>query len=270
MSTPSLVPVAIVLVPLIGVAPILLSGSRRNLREAWTFLAVLLTLGLTAWAATATLDGVVYETALGELVQGVPLAFRVDAMGALFALLASFLWLVTSVYSVGYVRGLDEDHQTRYFAAFAASIATTMGVAIAANLLTLFVFYELLTLATYPLVTHHEDAEARRAGRKYLAYTLSGGVAILAGIVIVYGETGSVDFVAGGVPGLESDPVLATVAYALLMVGFGVKAAIVHRRDLLVGEVGELLDLLAALVHAQLVESGNVRSHGGVFHGCDA
>ena len=227
MTTPSPLPVSIVLVPLVAVVPILLSGSRPNLREAWTVLAGLLTLGLTAWAATATIDGVVYETTLGEIVRGTPLAFRVDAMGGLFALLASFLWVVASVYSVGYVRGLGEDHQARYFAAFAASIATTMGVALAANLLTLFVFYELLTLATYPLVTHHGDAEARRAGRKYLAYTLSGGVAILAGIVLVSAETGSVDFVGGGLAGLESDPLVATVAYALLVVGFGVKAAVV-------------------------------------------
>jgi NADH-quinone oxidoreductase subunit L/multicomponent Na+:H+ antiporter subunit D len=227
VSTPSILPVAIVLVPLVAVGPILASGSRPTVREAWTFVAALVTLGLAGWVATGTLDGVVYETGLGPLVQGTPLAFRADAMGALFALLASFLWLVASVYSVGYVRALEEHDQTGYFAAFAASIATTMGVALAANLLTLFVFYELLTLATYPLVTHHEDAEARRSGRKYLAYTLSGGVAILAGIVLVYAETGTVDFVAGGLPGLAGAPLLAGVAYALLIVGFGVKAAIV-------------------------------------------
>ncbi|MFD1589426.1 proton-conducting transporter membrane subunit [Halorientalis brevis] len=208
-------------------APILASGSRPNRREAWTFLAAGLTLALAAQAAAATLDGVVYETTLGRLAVGAPLTFRVDALGALFALLASFLWLVASAYSVGYMRGLDEHDQTRYFAAFAASIGATMGVALAANLLTLFVFYELLTVATYPLVAHAETPEARRAGRRYLAYTLSGGVAILGGIVLVYAVTGSGEFVAGGLAGLASEPIVATVAYGLLVVGFGVKAAVV-------------------------------------------
>ena len=227
MSTSSLVPATVVLVPFVAVGPIVASRARPNLREGWTLGAAVVTFGLATWAARATLDGTVHRTVLGELVTGIPLSFRVDALGALFALLAGFLWVVTSVYSVGYVRALDEHHQTRYFAAFAASIGATMGVALAANLLTLFVFYELLTLATYPLVTHHGTAAARRAGRKYLAYTLGGGVSILAGVVLVYTSAGSVDFVAGGLSGLGSEPLVATVAYALLVVGFGVKAAVV-------------------------------------------
>ncbi|MEA5407778.1 proton-conducting transporter membrane subunit [Haloarculaceae archaeon H-GB2-1] len=194
MSTSSLVPVLLVGVPLSAVVPIGLSRARPNLREAWTFLASVSVLGLAVQATTTVLDGEVVEVGLGHVVTGVPFALRIDAFGALFALLAAVLWLVASVYSVGYVRELDERHQTRYFAAFAASIATTMGVALAANLLTLFVFYELLTLATYPLVTHYETATARRSGRTYLAYTLTGGVAILAGIALVYAVTGSVDF----------------------------------------------------------------------------
>ena len=227
MTTASSLPVLLVAAPLAAVVPILLTGAHPNRREAWTMLAALLTVGLAAVTASAAAEGVVHESVLGSLVVGVPLAFRADALGALFALLASVLWLAASVYSVGYMRGLDEHHQTRYFAAFAASVGTTMGVALSANLLTLFVFYELLTVATYPLVTHHETAEARRAGRTYLAFTLSGGVAILAGIVVLYAVTGSVAFVAGGVPGLGTEPVLAGVAYALLVVGFGVKAALV-------------------------------------------
>jgi NADH-quinone oxidoreductase subunit L/multicomponent Na+:H+ antiporter subunit D len=226
VSTPSPVPALTVLVPLVAVVPILASRSRPNLREGWTVAAAVLTLGTAARAAAAAGDGVVLETTLGAVVRGTPFAFRADALGALFGLLAAGLWLVASVYSVGYLRSLDERAQTRYFAAFAASVGATLGVAFAANLLTLFVFYELLTVATYPLVTHQETATARRAGRTYLAYTLGGGVAILAGIVLVHAATGSVDFVAGGLPGLAADPVVATVAYALLVVGFGVKAAV--------------------------------------------
>ncbi|MFC7044732.1 proton-conducting transporter membrane subunit [Halobacteriaceae archaeon GCM10025711] len=137
-------------------------------------------------------------TRLGAYLVDVPLAFRADALGVLFALLASALWLATSVYSVGYVRALDEHAQARYFAAFAASIAASLGVALAANLLTLFVAYELLTVATYPLVVHAETDEARRAGRTYLAYTFAGGVAVFAGIVLVAVVAGDVGFTPAG------------------------------------------------------------------------
>ncbi len=223
----SLLPVAVVAVPFAAVVPILASADRPRLREGWTLLAALLTLAGAGLAADAALAGAAPETALGSLVVGVPLALRVDAFGALFALLAATLWLLASVYSAGYVRVLDEDDAGRYFAAFAASVGAAMGVALAANLLTLFVFYEVLTVATYPLVTHYGTGEARAAGRTYLAYTLTGGVAILAGIVLVYAATGSTGFTPGGLAGLTADPLLATVAFALLVAGFGVKAALV-------------------------------------------
>jgi NADH-quinone oxidoreductase subunit L/multicomponent Na+:H+ antiporter subunit D len=166
-------------------------------------------------------------TSLGS-VAGVEFVFRADAAGLLFALLAATLWLVTSVYSIGYMRTLREESQTRYFAAFAASIAATMGVALSANLFTLFVFYELLTLATYPLVVHAGSETARNAGRTYVAYTLGGGVAVLAGVVLVAVLTGTVAFTPGGIAALATaDPTLARAAFALLVVGFGVKTAFV-------------------------------------------
>jgi NADH-quinone oxidoreductase subunit L/multicomponent Na+:H+ antiporter subunit D len=146
----------------------------------------------------------------------------------LFALLASFLWIPTSLYSIGYMRGLDEENQTRYFAAFAGSLSATMGIAFASNLVVLFVFYELLTVATYPLVAHDEDDEARAAGRKYLTYTFGGGVAVLAGTVLVYIAAGTVGFSAGGIEGLttETSTNVARLAFLLLAGGFSVKAAV--------------------------------------------
>ena len=146
------------------------------------------------------------------------------------AILASLLaipLIFTSFYSIGYMRGLDEHAQTRYFASFAASLAAAVGVAFAANLLTLFVFYELLTVATYPLVTHDETDEARAAGRKYLTYTFGGGVAVLAGTVLLFWATGTTAFTPGGIEALASaDPVVARAIFALLVTGFGVKAAL--------------------------------------------
>ncbi|MFC7226075.1 cation:proton antiporter [Salinirubellus salinus] len=219
----SLVPLLAVLVPALALPLILASGARPNLREAWTLLAGLGTLAVVAWLVRAP------ETHVTPLASfaGFDLALRADAAGLLFALLASTLWVATSVYSIGYMRGLREHDQTRYFAAFAASIAATMGVALAADLLTLFVFYELLTLATYPLVVHAGSEEARAAGRTYLAYTLGGGVLAFGGILLVGTVAGTLGFVPGGIAGLTSDPTLGRAAFALLAVGFGVKAAVV-------------------------------------------
>ena len=219
----SLVPLLAVLVPALALPLILASGARPNLREAWTLLAGVGTLAVVAWLVRAP------ETHVTPLASfaGFDLALRADAAGLLFALLASTLWVATSVYSIGYMRGLREHDQTRYFAAFAASIAATMGVALAGDLLTLFVFYELLTLATYPLVVHAGSEEARAAGRTYLAYTLGGGVLAFGGILLVGTLAGTLGFVPGGISGLTNDPTLGRAAFALLAVGFGVKAAVV-------------------------------------------
>jgi NADH-quinone oxidoreductase subunit L/multicomponent Na+:H+ antiporter subunit D len=223
----SLRPIAAVLVSAVAIAPILLSGARPNLREAWTVLAAVTKLGIVASMVPGVLAGQVYVTDLGAFVPGVSFSLRADPLGLLFGLLASLLWLVTSFYSVGYMRGLDEHDQTRYFAAFAGSVSAAVGVAFASNLLVLFVFYELLTVATYPLVAHDETDEARAAGRKYLAYTFGGGVAVLAGSVLVFWLTGTTAFAPGGLAELASaDPLFARLAFALLVAGFGVKAAL--------------------------------------------
>jgi NADH-quinone oxidoreductase subunit L/multicomponent Na+:H+ antiporter subunit D len=223
----SLRPLAAVLVSAVVIVPILLSHGRPNLREFWTVLAAVTKLGLVASMVPGVLAGRVYVTDLGTFVPGVQFALRADPLGLLFGLLAALLWLVTSFYSIGYMRGLNEFGQTRYFAAFAGSLSAAIGVAFAANLLVLFVFYELLTVATYPLVAHDETDEARAAGRKYLAYTFGGGVAVLAGVVLVFWLTGTTAFTPGGIAGLATaDPVFARAGFALLAAGFGVKAAL--------------------------------------------
>lgn len=153
-----------------------------------------------------------------------------DGLGLMFASLASFLWIITTVYSTGYMRGLKEHSQTRYFACFALVIGATMGVSVAANLLTLFVFYEILTVSTYPLVVHNQTEEAFRAGRKYLVYTLGGGAAVLVGMLALLGAGGgaAITFMPGGNQTVGSIPLeFARVAFVLLFVGFGVKAALV-------------------------------------------
>lgn len=220
-------PAVAVFVSLVAVVPILLSGKRPNVRESWTLLAAVVKFVVILSMVPGVLNGRTFVSDFGMFVAGVRFVLRADSLGMLFALLASLLWVATSFYSIGYMRGLGEHAQTRYFAAFAASVSAAIGVAFAGNLLVLFVFYELLTVATYPLVAHDETDEARAAGRKYLAYTFGGGVAVLVGTVLVFWVTGTASFEAGGIGALATaDPLVARVIFGLLIGGFGVKAAL--------------------------------------------
>jgi len=223
----SIKPLLAVLVSLAAVAPIAFSGSRPNRREGWTFGAGIIKLALILSMLPTVLAGGEIRYTVAELLPGLAIAFRVDGLGMLFALVASSLWLVTSAYSIGYMRGLKEHSQTRYFAFFAVALSATIGVAFAANLFTLYLFYEMLSLATYPLVTHHQDHEARLAGRRYLAYILGTSIAfVLPAMVIVYQQAGSLDFVRGGfLAGAGLSPALLGLLFFLFVFGFA-KAAI--------------------------------------------
>ena len=172
----SQLPLFACLASLLAVIPILLFRKTPNLLEAATIGAGALKLAIVLTMLPGILEGKVYEFTFFEAVKGVPLAFRVDSIGMLFALVASSLWILTSFYAIGYMRGAKEAGQTRFFCFFAISLSATLGVAFAANLFTLYVFYEMLSLATYPLVTHHQDKEARSGGRTYLTYLLSTSI----------------------------------------------------------------------------------------------
>jgi multicomponent Na+:H+ antiporter subunit D len=223
----SLRPGLAVAVSAAAAAAILRLDARPNVREAVTFLAALAKLALVASLLPSALGGTPRQTTLFELAPGVALALRADAVGTAFALVASTLWLVTSVYSVGYVRALREHAQTRYFACFALALSSAIGVALAANLLTLYLFYEALTLATYPLVVHKETEQAVAAGRKYLVYTLTAGVAILAASAGIYALTGTLELRPGGIlQGAGAGRPVLQLLFWLLIGGFAVKAAI--------------------------------------------
>ena len=234
--TPSWRPLAAVLISAVAIALIVASHRRPNVREAWSVLASVGKFAIVASMLPGVLDGTEYRWSLGmvpgldsEFVFGVEFALRADPLGMLFALLASFLWIFTAFYSAGYMRGLDEPNQTRFFASFAASLSAAIGIAFAENLVTIFVFYELLSVATYPLVAHDETDEARAAGRKYLAYTFfGGGFLVLAGtaLVFVLTEPSTTTFGATAADLAEADPALARAAFGLLAAGFGVKAGL--------------------------------------------
>lgn len=188
-----------ILASVLAVPLIVLLGRKPNYREAVTLIAGMVKLGLVISMVPLVMDGKVIEYTLFEVLPSVPIKFRVDGLGLLFALVASSLWIVTSCYSIGYMRPMKEHSQTRYYSFFAISLAATLGVAFAGNLLTLYLFYELLSMATYPLVTHHNDKEARGGGRKYLVYLLGTSVGFaLPAMLYSYSLTGNLDFGTGG------------------------------------------------------------------------
>lgn len=215
----SVTPLLAVCAPLAAVPGIVLAGERSpNRREAWTFLGAATAFLLVLSMLPAALSGTRVEYVVANVLPGAPLAFSVDGPGLLFALTASFLWIVTSMYSVGYMRGLSEHAQTRYFAFFAVSVSAALGVALSANLFTLYLFYEILSFATYPLVAHHQDAEAVSSGRKYLGYIVGGSIAlVLPAMIAVAALSGTLAFTPGGVlPASVGAPVagLLLVAFA--------------------------------------------------------
>jgi len=220
--TPSLMPLAAILISMLGTIPIMLSDRRPNLRESCTLLIAVGKFLLIASMLPSVLAGGGFTWTLLEVIPGVPIALRVDPMGMYFALVASFLWICTSVYSIGYMRELKEHAQTRYFASFALAISATIGVAFSANLLTLYLFYEVLSLSTYPLVTHNQNAEARKSGRKYLTYLLGSSIAFaLPAIVITYTLAGTLDFTPGGIlAGSGASPQLLALLLVLFLYGF--------------------------------------------------
>src|SRR6266704_1112827 len=213
------IPLLAVLVSALGALLIACTGERRaNLREFWSVAAGVAMFALVASMIPRVLAGRTPECVLFRILPGVDIAFRTDGFGLLFGLGASLLWIATSFYSIGYMRSLREHAQTRYFACFALSLSATMGVAFSANLFTLFLFYEALTLATYPLVGHKETAEARAGARKYIIYLLGAAkLFLVAALILTYNAAGTLEFRKGGIlPASEvaAEPTLLFVVFA--------------------------------------------------------
>ena len=220
-----------VFLPFAGAAVISLTGANPNVREAVTLITAVILFALVASIYPIVAAGGTPSVVLIEMLPGLSIAFVVEPLGMIFAGIASFLWIVTSIYSIGYMRGHDEANQTRFYAYFAIALGATMGVAFAGNMLTLFIFYEVLTLSTFPLVTHHGTEEAKRAGRVYLGILLGTSIAfLLFAIVWTWTITGTLDFTQGGI--LEGRASSLVVGILLALYTFGIaKAALMpfHR-----------------------------------------
>lgn len=216
----SATPALAVLVSLVAAALILLTGRHPNIRESVSVGASLIKFGIVASMVPTVLAGTLIEFKVVDILPNLPIMFRVDAFGMVFGLTASFLWILTTLYSIGYMRSLGEHAQTRYFFCFAIALSSAMGIAFAANLITLFIFYELLTVSTYPLVVHNETPEAMSAGRKYLLYLLTAGVFLLFSTIAVYFYTGTTDFAFGGILEGHDIPVnIVRLLFITFMIG---------------------------------------------------
>jgi multicomponent Na+:H+ antiporter subunit D len=213
----------------VGALLIAITGERRaNLREFWSVASGAVMFSLVALMIPEVLAGGAPGCVLFRILPGIELAFRVDAFGLLFALGASLLWILTSFYSIGYMRSLEEHAQTRYYACFALALTATLGVAFSANLFTLFLFYEGLTLVTYPLVGHKETAEARAGARKYVIYLMGAAkVFLVAAIILTYNVAGTLEFHKGGIltdAQVAAQPGLLFLIFALFLWGFAKNA----------------------------------------------
>lgn len=210
------------------VVPLIFALPERawRMRTALNLSAALLKVVLVALMVWGLYQGESYRFSF-TVVQGVTFLFQVDALGLMFAGLSSLLWLATTVYAIGYLE--DSPNRKRFFGFFSLCVASTIGIALAGNLFTFLLFYELLTLSTYPLVVHRGHAKALDAGTTYLRYTLTGGLVVLLGVVALHVMVGDVTF---GEREMLADlgpeaHGLLTVLFLILLLGLGVKAALV-------------------------------------------
>jgi len=225
MSSEMAILVAMIL-PLVGMLLVALTGRNPNLRETMTLLTAVATFGVVLTLVPDVLAGGRPEVVVATMLPGLALAFKVEPLGMLFALVASGLWIVTSVYAIGYMRGHHEENQTRFFAFFAFAISAALGVAFARNMFTLFIMYEVLTFSTYPLVTHHRTEDAKRGGRIYMGILVSTSVSfLLLAMVWTWYLTGTLELTPGGILSGKASEGVIMVLLGLYAFGTG-KAAL--------------------------------------------
>jgi multicomponent Na+:H+ antiporter subunit D len=255
-------PVVAIAVPLIGAFLIAAAGRWQNLRETITLVTAVALLWVVGNLNNFLEAAPGKPEALVEVVPGMNLAFHLEPLGMIYAMIASSLWILNSIYSIGYMRGNKEKHQTRFYVCFALSIASVMGIAFSANMFTLFIFYEALSLATFPLVTHKGTPEAIKSGRTYLGILMGTSVCLmLPAMIATYVYTGTLDFTQGGVfaqplaDGVIS-PALFGLIFAMFIYGTGKAALMPAHRWLPAAMVAPTP--VSALLHAVAVVKAGV------------
>ena len=212
------------IIPMVTALLVMVSGKRPNVREAWSVVGAVLTFASVVNLAPAVLSGGELRYTYAEILPGISVTLKLDGLGLLFAGTSSFLWILAAFYCVGYMRGLNEHAQTRFYVCYAAAVGGAMGAAFAGNLFTLYLFYEIVSVVTYPLVMHHQDGEGYEGGRKYIIYLFFTSKAfLLTGMVLVYLMTGTLDFADGITKGIfpqgTCGPILV-VSFLMFLFGF--------------------------------------------------
>jgi multicomponent Na+:H+ antiporter subunit D len=217
-----------ILAPLIGAGLVMFSSKRPNLRESISLIAAVTLFAITASMIPQILEGKRLHFVVFQLLPGLSISLRADALSMVFAVSASFLWVITVFYSAGYMRGLHEHEQTRFNTCFALALFGAMGCAFSDNLLTMYLFYEIVSICTYPLVAHHQDEESYESGKKYLTYlTATAKGLVLPAMVLIYVLSGTLDFADNIRTGIIPASVhhgITTALYACCILGFAKNA----------------------------------------------
>lgn len=258
VSAKILIPLVITLVAPLGIA---LARGNPNAREGVSLIAGILTFLFVLSLVPDVLDGKIKTFTLFTLIPGVTVKFGVDGLSLIFALVASFLWILATSYNIGYMRSLNEHAQTRYYFCFAVAIFGALGVAFSANIFTLYLFYEIITLFTYPLVAHHQDDEAWSGARKYLVYLMgTSKLFLLPAMIMTYVLAGTLDFHLGdvttGIFPADANPTAVTITYILFIAGLA-KAAIMPLHNWLPSAMVAPTPV-SALLHAVAVVKAGV------------
>lgn len=242
-----------------ALTPFLLAlfGKRPDMRDAISVIASIATFVAVLHLLFAVIDGARPAISIIEVMPGLVLGFEIEPLGMLFATVASGLWIPTSLYSIGYMRGAHEKKQTRFAICFAIAIAAAVGIAFSGNLFTLFIFYEVLTISTYPLVAHKETPEAKKGARTYLAILMTTSILfLLVALIWTWHITGTTEFRAGGILEGNIDPALVPFLLALFAFGIGKAALMPFHRWLPAAMVAPTP--VSALLHAVAVVKAGV------------
>ncbi len=246
-------------------APMVIWLLRRdqNMREGVSFAAAAMSFVAMVSFAPGVLSGKIYTFTLFTILPGMTVKFCADGLALIFGLIATFLWFLVTAYNIGYMRSLNEHAQTRYYFCFATAIFGAVGVATAANIFTLYLFYEIISVFTYPLVAHHEDEEAFSGARKYFVYLMgTSKLFLLPAMILTYVLCGTLDFRLGdlvtGIFPADANPTLVTLTYVLYVAGLA-KAAIMPLHNWLPSAMVAPTPV-SALLHAVAVVKAGVFS----------